>query len=57
MEKHLIDKNMLESEWRNLEKYEADLTVANVGHLPENSSKNRDEEVMPCIFSMIFQVF
>lgn len=47
MEKHLIDKDMLESEWQNLEKYEADLTATTVAHLPENISKNRYSEIVP----------
>uniref|UniRef100_A0A915IZN6 Uncharacterized protein n=1 Tax=Romanomermis culicivorax TaxID=13658 RepID=A0A915IZN6_ROMCU len=45
MEKHLIDKDMLEQEWTGLEKYEPDLTVANSG--AKNGEKNRYADVIP----------
>jgi len=47
MEDHLLNKDRLEQEWKELEAYQPDVTVANVSNEKQNQAKNRSKEVVP----------
>jgi hypothetical protein len=48
MEEHMNDKNRLSKEWSDLCIYEPDLKKMEIGLLPENISKNRYSNIVPC---------
>lgn len=48
MEDHLLNKDRLEQEWKELEAYQPDVTAANVASEGKNKPKNRNAEVVPC---------
>lgn len=48
MEEHLNDKHRLQQEWNSLCTYEPDPNSTDVGNLPENVTKNRYSNIVPC---------
>ena len=48
MEKHLMDKNLLNDEWKDICEYEADPDSCEVGKSAQNKSKNRSQDSIPC---------
>lgn len=52
MEDHLLNKDRLEQEWKELEAYQPDVTAANVSNEKENQAKNRSKDVVPCKYSI-----
>ena len=50
MEEHLNDKNRLIKEWEELCTYEPDLIKAEMGSTPQNMTKNRYSNILPCKF-------
>lgn len=50
MEEHLNDKNRLQEEWSNLCEYEPEPNKCEIGSLPENMTKNRYSNILPCKF-------
>lgn len=48
MERHLMDKNLLNDEWKALCKYEAEPNKCDVARLEENRAKNRYQDSVPC---------
>lgn len=54
MEEHLNDKNRLQEEWTNLCEYEPEPNKCEVGSLPENMTKNRYSNILPCKLNFLF---
>lgn len=50
MEEHLNDKNRLNKEWDDLCNYDAEPNKTEDGSLPQNMTKNRYSNILPCIF-------
>lgn len=48
MEKHLLDKNLLDQEWKQICKYEAEPNKCDIARLSENRAKNRNPDLVPC---------
>lgn len=48
MEEHLNDKNRLQEEWSSLCEYEPEPNKCEMGSLPENMTKNRYSNILPC---------
>ena len=48
MEEHLNDKHKLQEEWSGLCEYEPDPNTTDIGSLPENMTKNRYSNILPC---------
>ena len=49
MEEHLNDKHRLQEEWASLCDYEPEPNRTEIGSLPENITKNRYSNILPCI--------
>jgi hypothetical protein len=49
MEEHLNDKNRLAKEWDEMCSYEPDTVKCEVGTAPQNMTKNRYSNILPCI--------
>ena len=54
MEEHLNDKHRLQEEWSGLCEYEPDPNKTDVGSLPENMTKNRYSNILPCKTLLLF---
>jgi len=50
MEEHLNDKNRLTKDWEELNDYEAEVNKTEIASLPQNMTKNRYSNVLPCIY-------
>lgn len=53
MEEHLNDKNRLGKEWDDLCGYEPEPNKTDIGALPQNMTKNRYSNILPCKFMLI----
>ncbi len=49
MEEHLNDKNRLTKDWEELNDYEPEVNKTEIASLPQNMTKNRYSNVLPCI--------
>ncbi len=63
MEEHLNDKNRLAKEWEELCSYEPDTVKSEVAAQPQNMTKNRYSNILPCklipenkLYSIVFNL-
>lgn len=54
MEDHLKNKNRLEKEWEALCTYQAEPNAATIAHKEENIQKNRLQDIVACMYSLIW---
>jgi protein tyrosine phosphatase len=56
MEEHLNDKNKLSKEWDDLSNYEAEPNKREIASLPQNMTKNRYSNILPCTLDASFSL-